>query len=747
MSFVNRASAVACAWVGLGVMFGVAPRADAERIGLVLGGGGARGAAHIGVLKVLERERIPVHAIAGTSVGSIIGGMYAAGYSPDEIEETIRSIDWVEIFRDNTDRVDRPMRQKETDLGNVANFEIGFHNGSLTIPSTLVRGQKLDLLLRRMFHGRSHLRSFDDLPIPFRCVATDIGVVQPVVFDSGDLAIAVRSSMAVPGAFAPVTHNGKVLVDGGIVDNLPIDIARQMGVDRVIVVDVGQPLLPPDKVHSGFSVMLQMISGLMYARTQEALATLTEQDVFIQPDLGELTSASFPRATDGVRPGQLAAEAVVDRLREFSVPEDQYRAWQEGQRHETPPNPEISFVNVDRSKSRTSEYVRDRISAEPGKPLDREQLERDIGGAYGRGTYESITYHLAQNEYGETGLDVLPVDSALGRTVFRLGLQLNDDFEGNDDYQLNAEARVTGLTEKGAEWRTFVGFGRILTAETDFYLPFGQRGHWYASPLLSYYALNQPLVGDTAPYEDETIATYRVESWYSEVRVGRDFSDRLRISLAALRGQDDADLLVGLSNLFPSDLAADIGGVNGTILWDSLDNVRFPRRGMRAEASYSSFTRGMGSDEDGNLLRVSIDKAISKGPYTMMLGARASLSTDSVDAEQTSSTLGGLTYLSGLGDRQLIGDQMLLLRSIFYRRLTQQSLLFDMPMYIAGSIEGGNVWEDYDDVKFDDLIGASSLFLGIDLPIGPLQLGYGRTWDGRSAFYLTFGSLVLPGYR
>ncbi len=747
MGSIERGRALRRAvWI-LALLWGAAAHAREERIGLVLGGGGARGAAHIGVLKVLERERIPVHAIAGTSVGAIIGGLYSAGYSPEEIEKMIGSIDWIDIFHDDTARVDQPMRQKETDLGSVANLEIGIVEGRLTIPTTLVRGQKLGLLLRRMFLGRSNVETFDDLPIPFRCVATDIGVVKPVVFSSGDLALAVRASMAVPGAFAPVKHEGKVLVDGGIVDNVPIDVARQMGVDRLIVVDVGQPLAPAESVQSGFQIMLQMISGMMRDRSEERLATLTERDVFLRPTIEDVTSASFPQAIEAVGPGEAAAQAVIDRLRTFSVSEAEYAAWQATQHRQFAQAPDISFVNVDSTRSATSEFVRDRIAAETGKPLDLDALEKDIKGAFGRGTYDSITYHLATDEQGRTGLDVVPVDTSLGRTVFRTGFQINDDFQGNDDYQLNIEGRVTGLTPKGAEWRTFLGMGRVSALETDFYLPFAERGNWFVTPLLSYYALNQPLVGDQEPLLDQTLAQYRVETWYGEFRLGRDFGDRFRLSAAVLRGQDHAELAVGLPDVFPRSLVADVGGMNATMLWDSLDNVRFPRRGMRAEVSYTEYDSHLGSDEDGNLLRISVDKAFSGGRNTLLLGARASLAKDAINAEQSASTLGGLTYLSGLRDRQLIGDQMLLLRSIYYRRLTQQALLFDMPLYLAGSLEGGNVWEDYDDVSFDDLIGAASVFLGVDLPIGPLQFGYGRTFDGRSAVYLTFGSLVLPGYR
>jgi NTE family protein len=520
-----------------------------------------------------------------------------------------------------------------------------------------------------------------------------------------------------------------------------------MGVDRLIVVDVGQPLAPAETVNSGLEVMLQMISGMMRDRTEERLATLTERDIFLRPHIKDVTSASFPSAIDAVLPGEEAAFAVVDRLRTFSVSQTEYQAWQATQHRSITALPEISFVNVDASRSATAEFVRDRVTVEPGQPLDVDTLEKDIRGAYGRGTYDSIYYGLTTNEHGETGLNVIPVDTFLGRTVFRTGLQINDDFQGNDDYQLNIESRVTGLTAKGAEWRSFVGTGRVTTLETDFYLPFAERGNWFVAPLVSYYALNQPLVGDEAPYEDQALAQYRVETWYGELRIGRDFGDRFRLSVAALRGQDHAELKVGLPDVFPPSIVADVGGFNTTLLWDSLDNVRFPRRGMRAEVSYTSYDSHMGSDEDGDLLRISIDKAFTSGRNTLMLGGRASLAKDAIDAQQSSSTLGGLTYLSGLRERQLLGDQMLLLRSIYYRRLTQQSLLFDMPLYLAGSLEGGNVWDDYDDVSFDDLIGAASVFLGIDLPIGPLQFGYGRTFDGRNAFYLTFGSLVLPGYR
>ncbi len=376
------------------------------------------------------------------------------------------------------------------------------------------------------------MASFDDLPIPFRCVATDIGVVKPVVFSSGDLELAIRASMAVPGAFAPVQHEGKVLVDGGIVDNLPVDIARQMGVDYVIVVDVGQPLAPAKEVNSGVSVLLQMVSGMMRDRTEQSIQTLGPEDVLVRPELGTLTSLSFLDVANGIGPGEYAATHALDRLRRFSLAEDKYLAWQESQRRTPPTDLDISFVKVIGDLSKTSGYIRDRIRIKPGEPLDIEALEQEIGGAYGRGTYDSISYRLTENEKGETGLEVLPLDSTLGRTVFRVGFQVNDDFQGHDDYQLNIESRITGLNSKGAEWRAFAGLGRVAALSTDLYVPFGGRGLWFVDPGVSYSALTQPIITDDIHYAD-----YRVQSWTGAARVGRDLGDRLRMSLAYVRGR------------------------------------------------------------------------------------------------------------------------------------------------------------------------------------------------------------------
>ena len=239
---MNRAGA-ALPWLFAALLLCAGSAQGEERIGLVLGGGGARGAAHIGVLKVLERERIPIHSIAGTSVGAAIGGIYAAGYSATEIETIVAGIDWEDMFRDGPPRRELPVRRKEDDLDLLANFSFGLGPG-ITLPRGALEGQKLLLLLRRLFLPVWKIESFDDLPVPFRSVATDIARGEPVVFDHGDLAVAIRASMSVPAVFAPIRDGRQAAGRRRGVEQPPVDVARAMGADRLIVVDVSAPLDP-----------------------------------------------------------------------------------------------------------------------------------------------------------------------------------------------------------------------------------------------------------------------------------------------------------------------------------------------------------------------------------------------------------------------------------------------------------------------------------------------------------------------
>ena len=377
-------------------------------VGVVLGGGGARGIAHIGVLKVLEREHIPVCAISGTSMGAIVGGLYATGYDAAELETIVGSIDWADMFVDDPPRQELPMQRKDEDFRHLLDLEIGYRDGRLSLPVGLVRGQKLMLLLRRLTLSTWRDKDFDALPIPFRAVAADIVTGQKVVFDDGDLAVAIRASMSVPGAFAPVKVDGHLLVDGGMAENVPIDEMRAMGMPRMVVVSVGAELQGEKELTNPALILDQMITALMTEKTERSLASLDAGDVLIRPALGDIGSAHFHRAAEAIAVGERAAEAMLPQLRRFAVPAERYAALRARQHRRDFDPGLVAFLDVEPGHTPSAtRHVGWATESLVGQPFDVDKVEHAIGRAYGDGRFDTIDYRLASRD-GKAGLELVP---------------------------------------------------------------------------------------------------------------------------------------------------------------------------------------------------------------------------------------------------------------------------------------------------------------------------------------------------
>ena len=706
-------------------------------VGLVLGGGGARGSAHIGVLKVLERERIPVCKVAGTSMGSIVGGLYATGYTPAEMEHLIRTIDWADMFVDDPPRPGQPMRRKDADFRYLLDLEIGYVDGRVVLPVGIVQGQKLLMLMRRLTISTWDVQNFDQLPIPFRAVAADIINGDKVVFADGDLALAIRSSMSVPGAFAPVRVGDRLLVDGGMVDNVPVDVVRQMGADRLIVVDVGSPLHKEDALTNPLVIMDQMISALMTEKTEATLATLRPEDVLIRPELGDITAAEFNRGDEAMAIGERAAEAALPRLRALSVDEATYAAYRERQRRREFDPKLVAFLDIveGRSPSATREVER-AVVQNVGQPFDAERLEQDIGTAYGDGRFQQIDYRLVERD-GQRGLEIIPAEkpwSAFGR----LGFQLDDNFNGRNNYMVSAELTFSDVNTLGAEWRNVMRLGRITGLLSEFYQPFGQTGAFYMKPSLELRNESFPLWAG-----GDQLAEFRINRRQMAVEAGYTPQPEWRISAALVRGRDRGDLLIGN----PSDFTGNkekYAGVFYNATWDTLDNINFPTRGLRVSADLETYHDVAGANVEGDVARLTADWAQAWGRYHLLLGANLSSALEEDSFFQTQGFLGGFLNLSGFDERALFGTQTALARAVMYRRTGNTSRLFSLPMFVGASVETGNAWAIKDDVDADDLILAGSLFIGFSTPLGPMFLAYGGNDEGESSWYLTFGSLLRP---
>lgn len=710
--------------------------AAAEGVGLVLGGGGARGAAHIGVLRVLERERIPIDYIAGTSMGAIVGGLYAAGYSPDEIEAVLASIDWKAMFDDEPGRIDKPMRRKEDDLRFLLDFKLGLRDGQIQFPRGVVQGQKLMLLLRRLLVSTWQVKDFDDLPIPFRCVGTDIGAGEAVVFEDGDLATAIRSSMSVPAAFAPIRVRGRLMVDGGIMNNVPVDVVRDMGAQHLIVVNVGEPPLPESELNSPIAITLQMITVLMQARTEAALASLGPSDVLITPDLEGIGSADFSRALQTVAMGEAATTAQLARLRHLALSEDEYLGWQQAHRRIEFDPPLVAFLEVAKHRSATAGLVENQLIGAVGQALDIESLEHDIGTAFGYDGYERIAWRLTQRE-DETGLEIEPVDKGWGPNYLTFGLQLSDNFAGRSTYQLLAEATVTGLNHLGGEWRSRLGLGEISGLRSEFYQPWGSIGQFYVLPFGEYEAFEQPIASG-----GNNFAEYRLARTAGGVEIGWNPSSIWQLRAGLERGRERARLRIGDASAFPERFVEHYGALRLGMARDTLDSVAFPSRGSRLEAQYSFYRESLGSSDSGEIAELRWDKAWSRGNNHLLYGLRAHTTWGQPEDLQSNRSLGGFANLSGYGEREVFGRHSTLLRTIYYRRFGDASRLFSVPVYVGSSIEAGNAWTDRRAVALDSLIISGSLFVGVQTPLGPIFLAYGHADTGASAWYLNFGSFL-----
>lgn len=676
-------------------------------------------------------------------MGSIVGGLYAAGYSANEMARVVGNIDWKDLFSDDPARAEEPMRRKDADYRYLLNFEVGYKNGHIVTPAGVVQGQKLLLLLRRLLVSTWNVEDFDALPVPFRAVATDIVAGKPVVFSHGDLPLAIRSSMSVPGAFAPTNVEGRLLVDGGLMDNVPIDVVRDMGADRLIVVDVGSPLADEAQLSNPVALLNQMVSALMAEKTARQLAELHDADILIRPALGKLGAGEFNRADEAIAIGRAAAEAALPRLRSMAASPEAWHAF-EARHHKFPFDPRlVAFIEVDSRHTQTGAAAARQMQPEVGKVFDPEAVERRLGTIYGQGSYQQVDYHLARRG-ADTGIRLTPVDKSWGPLYGKMGLQLDDDFNGRSEYLVSAELTATNLNQMGGEWRSTLWSGRIGGVRSEFFQPLGQGARAYVMPFVVLRNEDVP-VFDTAA--DHQLAEYRIRRRNAGVEVGWTPASYWRLSGKITRGRDTGDLRVGTPSQYPNG-TSDFSSYALGLDWDSLDSAQFPTRGAQVNVDYESFRPFLGGKVSGDVVRLVAnwvpDWGLSTGRYHLLLGVRASSALDNTNFIETQDFLGGFLNLSGYGERSFYGNQSALGRAVVYRRTGNIDALFSTPVFIGMSLEAGNTWRDKSDVRLSSLVYAGSLFAGIQSPLGPIFLGVGHAAGGHTAVYLTFGSLLRP---
>ena len=560
------------------------------RICLVLSGGGARGMAHIGVLKILEELKVPIDCIAGTSMGAVVGGLYASGMTAQQIESTIRSVDWQEAFRDAPPRRDLAFRRKQDDRNFLVKLPLGLKHGQILLPKGFIQGQKLQETLRQLTLPFSNDTDFSTMPTPFRAVATDLETGNAVLMEKGDLAVAMRASISAPGVFAPVESEGRLLVDGGLAENLPIDVARQMHADILIVSDVSFPLQPRAALDSALSISNQMLAILVRKDANRQRATLGSQDVLIEPILGAASSTDFTAANNTIASGENAARLQQERLAALGVGDTAYRAYLARRAAREPGLPEIKFVRVDPQSKRYEKTIMAEMKPLIGKPLDLDAVGKRITDLYGLGNFETLDYGLVKGPdvkapNGEsdgqpvdatadddTGLEIRARRKSWGPNYVRFGLNLQDDFQGNSRYNAAARFILTELDDLGAELLTDVQVGSDPKIVSEFYQPLNASRTWFIAPSVRIEGRDLQIF-----QRNVEVADYRDREAEADFDVGTNLGNWGEIRAGFHRTNGATHLRLGDPGLVEGNY--NNGELFFKFSYDKLDNVHFPREG------------------------------------------------------------------------------------------------------------------------------------------------------------------------
>ena len=712
---------------------GSAASAEARpRICLVLSGGGARGAAHVGVLKVLDEYRIPIDCVAGTSMGALVGAAFATGMSLTEMEQLLGSISTELLFKENPPRQERNMRRKQDDYTILFTPEVGLKEGQVKVSKGLVTGVQLETVLRQLSKAKGFYH-FDDLPIPFRAVATDLVTGKAVVFDRGELANVMRASMSVPGAVAPAEFDGMLLVDGMLTRNLPVQTAREMGADIIIAVNVGTPLLKREDINGIFGVTGQMLSILTEQNVQASLATLTANDILISPELGDFSTSDFDNLKQIAPLGENAVRKVAAQLQPLSLPPADYAALRRRQQITVQPEQrvvdEIRFDNLQRVSPNYAQAV---LDTRAGEPIDQPTLDRDLRRLYGTGHFEHVKYGLLD----DAGKHVLAIDAAeksWGPDYLRFGLGLSTDFSGDAYFDLLGSYRKTWLNRLGAEWRTDLQIGHTSGLYSEFYQPLTAAGPLFVAPHLTIERRTSELY-----QQDERIARYEVVEKSAGVDLGSNFSRYGELRLGLLAGTLEPSLDTGPQILSPGESRVKLGALTGRLLLDQLDSAHFPRSGWRVGLNVFDSRSALGADEAFTRWDAVGTLAESFGNHTFNFALKLGGKLGSTPLPRYEFfQWGGFLKQSGYATGQLLGESLQYGRLMYYHRIMRGTLLEGA--YGGFSLEAGRIGDPLVPGNSEEWLKSASIFIGSDSPLGPLYLGYGRAQDGNKSFYLYLG--------
>ncbi len=703
------------------------------RIALVLSGGGARGLAHVGVLQVLERLRVPVDCVVGTSMGALVGGTYAAGVRPGEMREILAKTDIDALFLDEPPRGQIPQRIKREHYKPLFDFTLGFNQGRVQLPAGASAGYKFELFLRELVGPGASVSGldFDDLPISYRAVATDLESGQMKVFDQGDLPKVMRASMSLPAIVAPIEIDGRAYVDGGLVRNLPVDVARPLCGDVIIAVNLGTPLKSLSEVGSLIGVIGQSMNLLTEQNVQQSIAELTDTDLLITPELEGFSSTDFDAAEQIIERGVEAAQGKRQALASLSLDEESYALWLAERQRRRLPEPVVRRIEIVESERFGSEAVARDLEVEPGADFSWRELHGDLARLYGRGDFSYLGYSVVDEDEGATVL----IDAEAkpwGPGYLKFGLDTRTDFNSPTQANLAASYRRTWVNTLGAEWRVDAQIGYDSLLSTEFLQPLQIRDGAFVAPYASvkrtfmqFYSedlrLGQLQINSAAVGLDlgltSTIGELRFGPYVMDVRTQPDFGV--------------------VTPLLPKDDVTQSGFRLAGVL-DHLDSVSFPNAGWFAALNARGADESWGSDDEFSLGQIVLRGVKSFGKNSFALRAEWGEQLSGTLEVYDQFVLGGPGRLSGLFLDQLTGTRYNLATMTYYRRFGNMPSQLGRGVYAGFTAEAGRINDSFMKNPWD-WSTSGAVFLGADTILGTLFIGYGYSSLGQGIAYLTIG--------
>jgi NTE family protein len=703
-------------------------------IGLVLSGGGARGFAHIGVLKVLEENHIPVDYIGGTSMGGLVGAMYAMGKTPAEIETLATSLDWATLFQNSGEADQLSFRRKEDRRNIPAPVTLKGNIDNLNLPNALNSGHEIGLLLDRVTLPYATVTNFDDMPIPFRAVGTDMVKGESVTLKSGSLARSLRATMSIPGVFAPVEVDGKILSDGGLVNNIPTDVVKAMGADILIVVNIETQLGNRESLESLPGILAQTIN---IASVDNSRRSLRQANIVISPDLANYSATDFGDNKKIIDLGYQGAQQSVVLLKALSLNDadwESHLAARHGrERPETAPVPE--FVAVEGKDPNAIRIIEEKLNGRyVGKPLHQTQqdlLARDLSELTGTGRFEAIDYQLTTRG-GQTGLVIVP--STIGEvptkpTRLELGLDVNSVESDNVNFNFLTRITFFDIGKYGSEWRNDLRLGSNAYLATEYYRPLGDT-KFFVAPHASYERRRINIFDD-----GNRLAEYTSQTSQIGLDVGIGFNARSELRAGYTLCYEKVERRVG-DPLLPS-LKGKFSYAGLRWTYDSLDKAQVPTRGVYAVSTINYFLDSPGAN--GNFAQaetrmrmfVPVEK---RNTFFAFGGGGTSFHSTAPPLQQF--TLGGPFRLGGYGFEEFRSSNYLQGGFGFLHNPKIIPTFLGGKTYIGAWYEGGSAFERFADSEYMQSVSVGTI---IETPVGPVFVGGSVNQNGRGRFYFSFG--------